>query len=58
MEVVLRRIELKLTWIWNVGGAGLVGGALLMNAIEDHNEREREEGFEQGLYRICAPFDF
>jgi len=30
------------------GGAGLVGGALLMDAFEDHDEREREEGFDQG----------
>jgi hypothetical protein len=30
------------------GGAGLVGGALLMDAIEDHDDHEREEGFDQG----------
>ncbi|KAF8841298.1 hypothetical protein BDN67DRAFT_532713 [Paxillus ammoniavirescens] len=30
------------------GGAGLVGGALLMDAFEDHDEREREEGYDQG----------
>ncbi|KAG6328829.1 hypothetical protein ID866_10260 [Astraeus odoratus] len=30
------------------GGAGLVGGALLMDAIEDHDEHERAEGFDQG----------
>ncbi|KAH7924831.1 hypothetical protein BV22DRAFT_1195641 [Leucogyrophana mollusca] len=31
------------------GGAGLVGGALLMDAIEDHNEDERQEGYDQGF---------
>ncbi|EGO01464.1 hypothetical protein SERLA73DRAFT_176741 [Serpula lacrymans var. lacrymans S7.3] len=31
------------------GGAGLVGGALLMDAFEDHNEDEREEGYDQGF---------
>ncbi|KAG9317076.1 hypothetical protein JVU11DRAFT_1263 [Chiua virens] len=30
------------------GGAGLVGGALLMDAVEDHNDYEREQGFDQG----------
>jgi len=30
------------------GGAGLVGGALLMDAFEDHDDREREEGYDQG----------
>ncbi|KAF9242939.1 hypothetical protein BU15DRAFT_60222 [Melanogaster broomeanus] len=30
------------------GGAGLVGGALLMDAIEDHDDHEREEGYDQG----------
>jgi len=31
------------------GGAGLVGGALLMDAIEDHDQDEREEGYDQGF---------
>ncbi|KAF9224413.1 hypothetical protein BS17DRAFT_801869 [Gyrodon lividus] len=31
------------------GGAGLVGGALLMDAIEDHDEHERDEGYDQGF---------
>ncbi|KAF8554084.1 hypothetical protein OG21DRAFT_1509317 [Imleria badia] len=30
------------------GGAGLVGGALLMDAFEDHDERERDIGYDQG----------
>ncbi|KAG8218264.1 hypothetical protein J3R82DRAFT_3875 [Butyriboletus roseoflavus] len=34
------------------GGAGLVGGALLMDAFEDHNEYERDEGFQQGLITL------
>jgi hypothetical protein len=43
-------VILELTLIRNIGGAGLVGGALLMDAFEDHDEREREEGFDQGRY--------
>jgi len=31
------------------GGAGLVGGALLANAFDDHEDREREEGYEHGF---------
>lgn len=31
-----------------VGGAGLIGGALLENAFEDHDQDEREEGYQQG----------
>jgi len=31
------------------GGAGLVGGALLMDAFDDHEEREREIGYDQGF---------
>jgi len=31
-----------------LGGAGLLGGALLENAWEDHEEREREDGFLEG----------
>lgn len=42
----------------NVGGAGLVGGALLMDAVEDHDEREREIGYEQGLFRIFGTLRF
>ncbi|KIJ70620.1 hypothetical protein HYDPIDRAFT_105364 [Hydnomerulius pinastri MD-312] len=30
------------------GGAGLVGGALLMDAFEDHEDNEREEAYDQG----------
>lgn len=30
------------------GGAGLVGGALLANAFEDHDNEERQEGYDQG----------
>ncbi|KAJ3002227.1 hypothetical protein NUW54_g5963 [Trametes sanguinea] len=30
------------------GGAGLVGGALLMDAFEDHEEHEREEAYDAG----------
>ncbi|KII95984.1 hypothetical protein PLICRDRAFT_170573 [Plicaturopsis crispa FD-325 SS-3] len=30
------------------GGAGLVGGALLTEAFEDHDDHEREEGYDQG----------
>jgi hypothetical protein len=30
------------------GAAGLIGGALLEDAFEDHDEHEREEGFDQG----------
>ena len=30
------------------GGAGLVGGALLMDAIEDHDREEYQEGFADG----------
>ncbi|KIK98150.1 hypothetical protein PAXRUDRAFT_824163 [Paxillus rubicundulus Ve08.2h10] len=31
------------------GGAGLVGGALLMDAIGDHDEHERDEGYNEGF---------
>lgn len=31
-----------------LGGAGLVGGALLADAFEDHDEHEREEGYQDG----------
>jgi len=31
------------------GGAGLVGGALLMDAFEHHEDREREEAYDQGF---------
>lgn len=30
------------------GGAGLVGGALLMDAFENHEEHEREEAYDAG----------
>ena len=30
------------------GGAGLVGGALLMDAFEDHEDHEREEAYDAG----------
>lgn len=30
------------------GGAGLLGGVLLENAFEDHDQDEREEGYQQG----------
>ena len=30
------------------GGAGLVGGALVANAFDDHEDRVREEGYDQG----------
>ena len=32
------------------GGAGLVGGALLMDAFEDHEDHEREEAYDAGEY--------
>jgi hypothetical protein len=41
------------------GGAGLVGGALLMDAIEDHDDHEREEGYDQGQSlseKFACPF--
>jgi len=31
------------------GGAGLVGGALLMDAIEDHDRNEYDQGYNQGF---------
>jgi hypothetical protein len=31
-----------------LGVGGLVGGALLANAFEDHEDRVREDGYEQG----------
>ncbi|KAN0097854.1 hypothetical protein V8E55_002300 [Tylopilus felleus] len=31
------------------GGAGLLGGVLLTEAFEKHNEHEREEGYDQGF---------
>ena len=31
-----------------LGGAGLVGGALLMDAFEDHEDHEREEAYDAG----------
>jgi hypothetical protein len=31
-----------------VGGGGLLGGALLADAFEDHNRDERDEGYDQG----------
>ena len=30
------------------GGAGLVGGALVANAFDDHEDQVREEGYNQG----------
>lgn len=30
------------------GGAGLVGGALLADAFENHEEREEEQAYDQG----------
>lgn len=30
------------------GGAGLVGGALLMDAFEDHEDRVEEQAYDQG----------
>ncbi|RPD74612.1 hypothetical protein L226DRAFT_560752 [Lentinus tigrinus ALCF2SS1-7] len=30
------------------GGAGLVGGALLMDAFDDHEDREREQAYDAG----------
>jgi mevalonate pyrophosphate decarboxylase len=30
------------------GGAGLVGGALLMDAFEDHEDRQEEQAYDQG----------
>ncbi|KAF8304796.1 hypothetical protein DL93DRAFT_2090126, partial [Clavulina sp. PMI_390] len=30
------------------GGAGLVGGALLMDAFEDHEDHEEREAYDQG----------
>ncbi|KAG1739934.1 uncharacterized protein EDB91DRAFT_1134580 [Suillus paluster] len=30
------------------GGAGLVGGALLMDAFEDHEDHERDQAYDQG----------
>ncbi|KAH0839548.1 hypothetical protein J3R83DRAFT_434 [Lanmaoa asiatica] len=36
------------------GGAGLLGGMLLENAIESHNDYERDIGFDQGLGRGSA----
>ena len=30
------------------GGAGLVGGALLMDAFEDHDRDEYQDGYDQG----------
>lgn len=32
-----------------------MGGALLMDAVEDHDDREREIGFDQGeCYSLCT----
>ena len=31
------------------GGAGLVGGALLMDAIDDHDQSEYQEGYQEGI---------
>ncbi|KAJ3476794.1 hypothetical protein NLI96_g10918 [Meripilus lineatus] len=31
------------------GGAGLVGGMLLENALDDHNDYEREMGYQEGF---------
>ncbi|KAF8131177.1 hypothetical protein EV363DRAFT_1398982 [Boletus edulis] len=39
------------------GGAGLLGGVLLTEAFENHDEYEREQGFDQGLYQVYAYFD-
>jgi hypothetical protein len=30
------------------GGAGLVGGALIMDAFEDHEDRVEEQAYDQG----------
>jgi len=30
------------------GGAGLVGGALLMDAFEDHEDRQDQQAYDQG----------
>lgn len=35
-----------------VGGAGLIGGALLEDAWQDHDDHEREEGYQDGW---CLP---
>ena len=34
------------------GGGGLLAGALLGEAIEHHDEEERQEGFDQGQLNI------
>jgi hypothetical protein len=30
------------------GGAGLLGGALLMDAFDDHEDRQEEQAYDQG----------
>lgn len=38
-------------------GAGLVGGAMLMNAVDDHNDFEEQQAYQQGqgmFFDICA----
>lgn len=32
------------------GDAGLIGVALLENAFEDHEDKEYEQGYEQGAF--------
>ena len=31
------------------GGAGLIGGALLEDAWQDHDEAEQEQGYQEGV---------
>lgn len=37
------------------GGAGLLGGALLENAWDDHEENIERESYDDGVYRLGVP---
>lgn len=39
------------------GGAGLVGGALLMDAFEDHEDNVRDQAYDQGISRCWCVQD-
>ena len=48
----MTRLTLFIFWLAAGAGAGLLGGVVLGEVFEHHEEREREEAYDQGQLNL------